>query len=49
MFKNSLLRGRILRSAIEAFKKGWKKLHSGELHDLYWSDVISIVESVGMR
>jgi len=33
MFKNSLLRGRILRSKIEALKEGWRKLHSGELHD----------------
>jgi len=49
MFKNSLLRGRILLSKIEALKEGWRKLHVGELHDLYWPDIISSVESVGMR
>jgi hypothetical protein len=49
MFKNSLLRGRILRRKIEALKEGWRKLHSEEFHDLHWPDIISIVESVGMR
>jgi hypothetical protein len=49
MFKNGVLRGRILGLKSEAVKEGWRKLHSGELHDLYSPDIIRIFRSVGMR
>jgi hypothetical protein len=49
VFENRVLR-RILGPKRDGVTGGWKKLHNGELHNLYSSpSIIRIIKSRGMR
>jgi hypothetical protein len=49
MFENRVLR-RMFGPERDGVKRGWRKLHNEELHNLYsWPSIIRIIKSRGMR
>ena len=49
MFENGVLR-KIFGPKREKVKEEWRKLHNGELNDLYWSpNIVRVIKSRRMR